>query len=428
MPIIGTIKSSGRCFRDRTGKGTCENMRQLLKGIRVLDFTDFLAGPYCGMYLADMGADVIKVENLRSGGNFVRTARPKEASTGLSMYFQNLNRNKRGVALDLKSEHGKELFTALVKSADVLLENNRPGVMKRLGFEWADCRSINSRLVYASISGFGQYGPYSARPGYDLIAQAMGGSMSITGWPGQEPTRAGMAIGDLFAGLNAGFAICASLYEREHTGLGNHIDVALVDSIFSGMEAKMMQYVYEGKAPAMSGNRYISSAPYDSFRAKDDYFVVASGTDAHFRALSAAMGMPQLAENPKYIDTESRKKNADDLKAVMEAWASDKTVREVCAIIDAAGIPVGPIYNCEQAAKDPNIAEAREMLVKVPAPVRHPDAGALTIIGNPIKMEESPCTYIKAAPDLGEDNLTIFEGLGFTKDQLNVYRAAGAIN
>ena len=246
--------------------------RQLLKGIRVLDFTDFLAGPYCGMYLADMGADVIKVENLTTGGNFVRNARPLEKNSGLSMYFQNLNRNKRGVAINLKTEDGKKLFSELVKSADVLLENNRPGVMGRLGFSYEECKKLNPRLVYASISGFGQYGPNANRPGYDLIGQAMGGSMSITGWPGSEPTRAGMAIGDLFGGLNAGFAICASLYNREKTGVGNHIDVALVDSIFSGMEAKMMQYVYTGVSPVKTGNKYITSAPYDSFKAKDDYF------------------------------------------------------------------------------------------------------------------------------------------------------------
>ena len=403
--------------------------RQLLKGIRVLDFTDFLAGPYCGMYLADMGADVIKVENLTTGGNFVRNARPLEKNSGLSMYFQNLNRNKRGVAINLKTEDGKKLFSELVKSADVLLENNRPGVMGRLGFSYEECKKLNPRLVYASISGFGQYGPNANRPGYDLIGQAMGGSMSITGWPGSEPTRAGMAIGDLFGGLNAGFAICASLYNREKTGVGNHIDVALVDSIFSGMEAKMMQYVYTGVSPVKTGNKYIASAPYDSFKAKDDYFVIASGTDKHFEKLSAAMGMPELAQDPLYCDTESRKKNADSLKEIIEKWTADKTVSEVCKIIDEAGIPVAPIYNCEQAANDKNIVEVREMLVKVPAPVKHPDAPKeLTVIGNPLKMEEAPCVYYKAAPDLGENNEEIFESLGFTKEQLEAFRAEGVIN
>lgn len=400
----------------------------ILKGIRVIDFTDFLAGPYIGMYFADMGADVIKFENLKCGGNFVRNVRPLEKRSGVSMYFQNLNRNKRGAALDLKQEGGKKLFAELIKSADVLIENNRPGVMKRLGFGWEECKELNPRLVYASISGFGQYGPYSHRPGYDLIAQAMGGSMSITGWPGMEPTRAGMAIGDMFAGLNAGFAICASLLEREKSGKGNHIDVALVDSIFSGMEAKMMEYVYTGKSPEKTGNKYISSAPYDSFRAKDDYFVIASGTDKHFVSLSSAMGMPELASDPLYINTESRKKNADSLKAIIEKWASDKTVKEAVAIIDGAGVPAAPIYNCEQACKDKNITEVREMLVKVPAPKSHPEIEELTVIGNPIKMKETPCVYAKAAPDLGEDNYNIFKELGFSDDELAAYREAGVMN
>ncbi len=397
---------------------------QLFQGIRILDFTDFLAGPYCGMYFADMGADVIKVENLTSGGNFVRNARPLEKTTGRSMYFQNLNRNKRGVAVNLKTDEGKELFTALIKSADVLLENNRPGVMEKLGFGWEAVHEMNQKLIYASISGYGQYGANAKKPGYDLIAQAMGGSMSITGWPGMEPTRAGMAIGDLFAGLNTGFAICGSLLKRQETGLGQRIDVALVDSIVSGMEAKLMQYVYEGVAPAMTGNKYISSAPYDSFRAKDDYFVLASGTDVHFVKLSAAMGMPELAEDPLYCNTELRKKNADSLKVIIEKWASDKTVAECVEIIDRAGIPAGPIYNCEQVCKDKNITETREMLVKVP----HPEAGDLTVIGNPIKMNTYPCQYKKAAPDLGEDNYEIFKELGFSDEKLQEYVEKGAIN
>lgn len=401
---------------------------QLLKGIRVIDFTDFLAGPYIGMYFADMGADVIKFENLRSGGNFVRNARPLEKTSGLSMYFQNLNRNKRGVALDLKQEEGKKLFAELIKSADVLIENNRPGVMKRLGFDWEECKELNPRLVYASISGFGQYGPNSHRPGYDLVAQAMGGSMSITGWPGMEPTRAGMAIGDMFAGLNAGFAICASLIKRQETGKGNHIDVALVDSIVSGMEAKLMQYVYTGVSPTKTGNKYISSAPYDSFKAKDDYFVIASGTDKHFEALSAAMGMPQLPQDPLYCDTESRKKNADSLKKIIEEWAAGKTVPEVVAAIDAVGVPAAPIYNCEQLCNDKSIVEAREMLVKVPAPKNHPETPELTVIGNPIKMKETPCQYVKAAPDLGEDNEDIFKELGFSDAEIARFREMRVMN
>ncbi len=396
----------------------------LLNGIRVLDFTDFLAGPYCGMFLADMGAEVIKVENLRGGGNFVRNANPKEAKTGRSMYFQNLNRNKKGVAVDLKSEEGKTLFAELIKSADVLVENMRPGVLPKLGFSYEDCKALNPRLIYASISGFGQYGPNSRRPGYDLIAQAMGGSMSITGWPGSEPTRAGLAIGDMFAGLNCAIGILASLYKRMETGLGQQIDVALVDSIVSAMEAKMMQYVHSGKVPEKTGNRYITSAPYDSYKAKDNYFVIASGTDAHFVKFAAAIGQPELAENPLFINTPKRNENFAELRSVIETWASDKTVNECVEIIDAAGIPVAPIYDCKDVCEDKNIVEVREMLVQIP----HPEAGDLTVLGNPIKMSEYPCKYEKAAPELGEDNEAIFTALGISKETYEAYKAKGAVN
>ena len=395
----------------------------LLEGIRVLDFTGFLAGPYCGMFLADMGADVIKVENLLTKGEFCRYARPLDAKTGRSMYFGNLNRNKRGFAVNLKSEEGKKVFSELVKSADVLLENMRPGVIKKLGFGYEECKSLNPRIIFASISGFGQYGPYFSRPGYDLIAQAMGGSMSITGWPGSEPTRAGMAIGDMMAGMNCCMGILASLIKRQKTGVGQRIDVALVDSIVSGMEAKLMQYLYTGKVPEKTGNKYISSAPYDSFKAKDAYFVLASGTDKHFEHLSAAMGMPELAKDPLYENTELRKKNADSLKKIIEAWASDKTSREVVDIILGVGVPAGPIYDIADVCNDKNIVEAREMLVKVP----DKDGGEFTVLGNPIKMDEYPCTSRKSAPDLGEDNVEIMKELGFSDDEITEMKACGAI-
>ena len=339
------------------------------------------------------------------------------------MYFGNLNRNKRGFAVNLKSEDGKKAFAELVKSADVLLENMRPGVIKKLGFGYEECKALNPRIIFASISGFGQYGPYSSRPGYDLIAQAMGGSMSITGWPGSEPTRAGMAIGDMMAGMNCCMGILASLIKRQKTGVGQKIDVALVDSIVSGLEAKCMQYLYTGKVPEKTGNKYISSAPYDSFKAKDAYFVLASGTDKHFEHLSAAMGMPELAQNPLYKNTELRKKNADSLKKIIEDWASDKTSREVVDIILGAGVPAGPIYDIADVCNDKNIVEARDMLVKVP----DKKAGEFTVLGNPIKMDTYPCTYRKSAPDLGEDDVDIMKELGFSDEQIAAMQADGAI-
>ncbi len=401
---------------------------KLLEDIRVLDFTDFLAGPYCGMYLADLGAEVIKIENLKSGGNITRTAHPRDKNTGLAMYFQNINRNKKGVALNLKSEEGKNLFTALVKSADVLVENNRPGVMDRLGFGYEDCKKINPSLVYASVSGFGQTGPYSYRPGYDLIAQAMAASMSVTGFADTVPLRAGIAIGDILGGLNACIGIISSLYKRRETGAGNRIDVALVDSIFSAMENKIMTYVYTGKSPGKTGNRYLTAAPYDSFRAKDDYFVIASGTEQHFVELSAAFGLPQLAEDPRFLNRDKRNEHYRELKEIIEDWAKDKTVSQVCEIIDNAGIPVAPIYNVEQLCKDENITKERTMLVQVPTSEKHREVDTLTVVGNPIKMPETPIEYYKQAPDLGEDNYEIFSKLGFSKEELEQYAAKSIVN
>jgi crotonobetainyl-CoA:carnitine CoA-transferase CaiB-like acyl-CoA transferase len=396
----------------------------IFDGIRVLDFTDFLAGPLCGMYLADFGAEVIKVENLRSGGNFVRNAMPREPKTNRSMYFQNLNRGKKAVAIDLKNEDGKKMFAELIKSADVLVENNRPGVMERLGFGWETVHELNPNLIMCSVSGYGQTGTGRRKPGYDLIAQAMGGSMSITGWPGMEPTRAGMAIGDLMGGLNAMIAVASCLFKRERGGGGQYVDVSLVDCIVSGLEAKMMEYLYTGVSPTMTGNRYITSAPYDSFKAKDGYFVIASGTDKHFEKLSAAMGMPDLPKDPRFCGTQERRKNHAPLKEIIQEWTADKTCAECIKIIDEAGVPTGPIYNCEQIAKDENIAVTRQMLVKV----HHPEAGDLTVLGNPLKFSTYKPEYDKAAPDLGENNEEIFKGLGFTDEQIAKAREDGAIN
>lgn len=400
---------------------------QIMAGIRVLDFTDFLAGPYLGMYFADMGADVIKIENLRGGGNFTRGARPKEPTTGISMYWHNVNRGKRSVALDLKSPEGKEIFTELVKNADVLIENNRPGVMKRLGFGWEECNALNPRLVYASISGFGQTGRNSYKPGYDLIAQAQGGAMSVTGWPDGEATRSGLAVGDMFGALNAGVGVCASLYRREVTGKGNYIDVALVDSIVSAMEAKMMTYFYENKVYGRWGNKYSASAPYDSYAAKDTSFVIASGTDKHWLMFCDAIGHPELKDDERFTDTELRKKYHLELREVIENWASDKTAEEAVAIIDKAGVPAAKIYNTHDVVNDPGIAVDREMVVKIPAPKSHPEIGELTVVGNAIKMPLTPMQYKKAGSDLGEDDDDVLAEVGFTAEQIEAFRSKGVI-
>ena len=393
---------------------------QLLTGIRVLDFTQFLAGPLCGQYLADLGAEVIKVENLKAGGDFNRITPPMVED--VSGYFCTINRNKKGISLDLKTEKGKEVFTKLVATADVLLENNRPGVMKRLGFSYEDCRAINPRIIYASVSGFGQTGPYASRPGYDLVAQAMAGSMAITGWPNDPPTRAGIPLADVLAGLNATIGIIGSLYKRIETGIGQQVDVSLLESTIGSEQSLLPQYLIGGKTPSRTGNRYLAAAPYDSFLAKDTYFVLSCGNNPMFQKLCNVLGMPELFDDERFHDPNRRRDNESLLKPYIEEWAKDKTAVECVDILVDAGLPSGPVYDFAQVAKDPHVVE-RGMFVTI----HHNRVGDMTITGNPIKMSEYPVQYKKASPDLGEDNDEIIGGLGYTEDEMTDMRRDGII-
>lgn len=392
----------------------------LLVGVRVLDFTQFLAGPYCGQYLADLGAEVIKIENLKAGGDFNRITPPHKED--ISGYFCTINRNKKGFSIDLKSEKGREIFAELVKTADVLLENNRPGVMARLGFGYEDCKKINERIVYASVSGFGQYGPYAPRPGYDLIAQAMSGAMSITGWPDNPPTRSAVPLGDILAGLNACIGIIASLYKVKETGKGQQIDVSLLDSMISSQQSLFPQYTYAGQLPVKTGNRYLAAAPYDSFMAKDTYFVLACGTNPHFKTLCETLGRTDLLTDELFSTMDNRRKNEDQLKIIIEDWAKDKTANEAVDILIKAELPAGPIYNFRDVVEDEHI-KVREMQVMVP----HKRVGDMLVTGNPIKMSDYPVIYKKACPDLGENNDEVMIELGYTTEQIEGFRTEGII-
>ncbi len=377
-----------------------------LEGLRVIVMTQFLAGPYCGLTLGDLGADVIKVEP-PSTGDFVRTSVPH--INGVSMYFNNMNRNKRSVTINLKTAEGKEIFSRLIATADVLVENNRPGVMKRLGFDYENAKKINERLIYASISGYGQTGPYSHRPGYDLIAQALAGAMSITGMEGQIPLKSGIPIADILGGMNAAIGILAALNFRKLTGKGQYIDIALVDSIVSSLITNTMPYIVTGNIPGRSGNRYFNAYPYDSFTAKDGEYVIACGTNPHFEALANIIGVPELLEDERFRGMESRKANAKELKAVIDKWSHDKTAQECVEILIKAKIPVSLIYDFKQVFEDDHIHNHREMFVDVEDPV----AGMVTLTGSPLKMSQSPATIRKCAPSLGESNEEILKELGF---------------
>lgn len=366
-----------------------------LSGVTVVDLTRVLAGPYCSMMLADMGADVIKVE-MPGKGDDSRAHYPQ--INGESAYYMNLNRNKRSMTLNLKSPEGKEILRHLVEKADIILENYRPGVMEKLGLGYEDLKKVNPGIVYGCVSGFGHYGPYSQRPGYDIIGQAMGGLMSTTGWPGGEPTRSGTALSDVMGGISLAVGVLAAYINKQKTGVGQLVDVALVDSIVSTLEIINQIYLVTGRIPERIGNRYEASYPYDSFKAKDGSLVIGCGNDKLFKLLSSLMGQPELCGDPRFDTNISRVKHHAELKPIIEEWLKDYDTETAVQMILDAGVPAGPIYNIKQVTEDPHIAGAREMFVEM----EHPVAGKMKITGNQVKLSETPVQFKAPAPLLGQ--------------------------
>lgn len=393
----------------------------VLKGVTVLDCSRVLAGPYSCMMMADMGADVIKIE--RPGvGDDSRGWMPMVNDS--SIYFLNLNRGKRSITINMKSPEGKKVFLELVKKADILVENFRPGTMDRLGLGYDVLKEVNPRLVYGCVSGFGHYGPYSNRPGYDIIAQAMGGIMSVTGWPGGEATRTGTAIADVLAGLSVTIGILAAFTKARETGKGQKVDVSLVDSVVSAMENINQIYLADGRVPTRIGNRYEASYPYDAFQAKDGSFVIGCGNDSLFKKLSALMGMPELNDDPRFCTNKLRVINHAPLKEIMNAWLADKTVAEAVDLILGAGVPAGPILSIDQIAEDPHIVGARNMFVEID----HPIAGRQRITGNQIKFSDDPIKFERTAPLLGQHSEEILkEFLGYTDEQIAALQESDAL-
>ncbi|GAB1476341.1 CaiB/BaiF CoA-transferase family protein [Bacillota bacterium] len=393
----------------------------LLEGVTVLDLTRVLAGPYSGMLLADMGANVIKIEvpgrgdDSRAFGPFIN---------GESAYYMNLNRNKRGVTLNLKTEEGKEIFKNLVKCADIVLENFRPGTMEKLGLGYDVLKEINPGIIYGAVSGFGHYGPYSNRAGYDIIGQAMGGLMSTTGWPDGEPTRTGTAMGDVLAGLSVTIGVLAALYNKKITGIGEKIDVALVDSVVSSLEIITQIYLATGRVPERIGNRYESTYPYDSFRVTDGSIVIACGNDKLFKLLADLMGEPDLVNDERFLTNALRVKNHADLKAIIEKWTIQFPIDEIVEKLLGVGIPAAPINTIDRIVKDPHIVEAREMFVEV----EHPVAGKTKLTGNHIKFNDHSSGIRKSAPILGQDNAEVYmELLGLDEAKVKEYTERGII-
>lgn len=370
-------------------------MTRFLEGVKVVEFCTVAAGPFCGMILADMGADVIKVEHPGSGDS-MRAWPP--LTSGYSENFASLNRNKRSVALDLKSPEGNAAALRLIAEADVVVENNRPGVMGRLGLDHATVRTDNPGLVYCSISAFGQTGPRAAEGGFDLTLQAMAGIMSVTGEPDGAPVKCGVPIADFTTGLYAGFAIAAALRDRFRTGQGAHIDASMFGCSLAVAALQTSEFFGRGTDPVKLGSAHPRNAPYQAFAAGDGYVAVAAGNNALFVSLCAALGRPGLAEDERFATTELRSRHQEALREILENVFAGRTVEELLATFRAAGVPCAPINTYSQALADPQVAHmgwVQELTL--------PTGDVTRTFGPPLRIDGDPAEGpLRPPPALGE--------------------------
>lgn len=383
-------------------------LEKLLNGVVILDLTRVLAGPYCGMIMSDLGAKVIKIERPVVGDD-ARAYGPYQ--NGESIYYAGLNRGKIGITLNLKDEKGKEIFKDMVRKANIVIENYRPGTMEKLGLGYDVLKEINPSIIYGSVSGFGHTGPYSKRAGYDIIGQAAGGLMSTTGWSFSPPTRTGTPMGDVLGGLNMAIGVLAALYRQKETGKGEKVDISLVDSVVSSMQNINMIYTMEGRIPQRIGNRYESTYPYDSFKAKDGDVIIGAGNDKLFKKLMEVMGKADLISDERFLSVSKRVENHELLKEIIEDWSEDKGVDEISKLLNDNGIPSTPINTIDRIVVDEQIAVNRNMF-----PVqKHPVAGDIKLTNNAIKLTETDSNPDKPAPTLGQHNEYVYkELLGYT--------------
>jgi formyl-CoA transferase len=376
---------------------------QPLNGIRVLDISRVLAGPYCTMVLGDLGADVIKVESPE--GDETRGWGPPFAE-GESAYYLCVNRNKRSVVVDFKTEEGRRIIHELIKKSDVLVENFRPGTLARVSLDFASVSMVNPNLIYCSITGFGQTGPLSDRPGYDFMIQAVGGLMSITGEPNGEPMKVGVAVADLFAGQNAVIAILAALQARTLTGKGQHLDISLFDSQVAMLVNVASNYLISGNLPKRYGNAHANIVPYQSFQASDAWFVVAVGNDRQFAKLCEVISNSELVNDARFALNSERVKNRQELISILKPIFLTRTASEWLSMLEATGIPCGPINTLDKVFSMPQV-EAREMLIHM----EHEEIGDLRLVGSPLKFSETPVDYKLPPPRLGEHTEEILKEL-----------------
>jgi crotonobetainyl-CoA:carnitine CoA-transferase CaiB-like acyl-CoA transferase len=380
-------------------------MKSALSHVTVLDLSRVLAGPWAGQVLADLGADVVKIERPGSGDDtrgwgppFLRDLHGNDSAD--AAYYLCANRNKKSVTVDFTTAEGQSIVRDLARTSDVVLENFKVGGLKHYGLDYESLRALNPRLVYCSITGFGQTGPYAARAGYDLLVQAMGGLMSITGRqdgePGAGPQKAGVAVTDILTGLYAAIGILAALAHRERTGVGQHIDLGLLDVQVACLANQAMNYLVSGSAPRRSGNAHPNLVPYQDFPTSDGYMVIAVGTDAQFARLCAEFGLAELAGDASFCSNKQRVENRRELIDKLSAVTVTHPTAHWVAALERVGVPAGPINSLDAVFNDPQV-RAREMRIDLP----HPVAGTVPLVANPLRLSETPVAYRSAPPPLG---------------------------
>ncbi len=383
-----------------------------LRRFRILDLSRVRAGPACVRQFADFGADVIKIESPPG-------VDPNEGMGGdrHGPDFQNLQRGKRAMTLNLKTPAGLEIFMRLVRTADVVVENFRPDVKKRLGIDYDSLAAVNPRIILGSISGFGQDGPYANRPGFDQIAQGMGGFMSVTGHPGQGPVRAGTAIADLSAGLYCALGIMTALLEREVSGRGQWVQSNLLHSQIGLLDFQAARYLMRGEVPQQVGNDHPTSMPTSAYPTRDGHVNIAATGDGTWRRLANALGRPELCERPEFLRDVDRAQNRRALNEEIARITVTKTTAEWVELLNAAGVPCGPIYTLDQVFADPQVRH-----LGVAAEVEHPTLGTIALVGQPVTLSRTPAAITSAAPDRGEHTAEVLRELGYTDGDIETFR------